>query len=67
MWHHNNCTQAWFQLNNWTKWFRFNGYTGYENIVKLLIENGANVNTENNDKNGALSIALDKGNHSNKL
>lgn len=35
--------------------------TGHENIVKLLIENGADVNAVNMYNNTALILSLDQG------
>lgn len=37
--------------------------TGHEKIVELLIENGADVNIVNNDKNTALILAVNQGSY----
>lgn len=36
-------------------------FIGREKMVRSLIENGADINALNNNKNSALMLALDKG------
>lgn len=45
-----------------TNWFQFTGtYTGHVNIVRILVENGADINAVNADKRSALYSAIDAG------
>lgn len=46
--------------NNLKKQFTLNT-TGSERIVQKLIENGANINGVNNEKDSALNLAIKKG------
>lgn len=45
--------------------FIFSSFTGFEKIVQLLIERGANVNAIDGNSDSALIIAANKGNISN--
>lgn len=40
---------------------------GEENIIQLLIDNGANINAKNVNNNSALIIAIKSGNHFEKF
>lgn len=52
-----------FLAKYWNQRFRFND-AGHEAVVRLLVENGAHVNTLNKHNDAAVNLALDKGNHS---
>lgn len=43
--------------------FKFRLITGSDTMVKLLIENGANINVLNNFNNSALILAISEGIH----
>lgn len=51
-----------FLAKYWNKRIQFIDI-GHEAVVRLLVDNGAMVNTLNKHNDAALSLALDKGNH----
>lgn len=50
-----------FLIKYWNKRVQFDD-AGHEAVVRLLVQNGAQVNTSNKHNDAALNLALNKGN-----